>query len=106
MPSLLRTRLIQDLGIRNYSKRTVEIYVRWVAEFAQYFRRSPEQLGEGHIREYQRLRAVAERENTTTVFLRSENCDFDGIQCPQRGILSDAGSCHGGSDVPPISGCE
>jgi site-specific recombinase XerD len=53
MPSLLRTRLIEDLRIRNYAPRTIEIYVRCVALFAKYFGRSPEELGEGDIREYQ-----------------------------------------------------
>jgi site-specific recombinase XerD len=54
MSSLLRTRLIQDLRIRNYSEKTVSIYVRCLAEFAKYFGRSPEVLNDGHIREYQR----------------------------------------------------
>lgn len=54
MSSLLRTRLMEDLRIRNYSERTVEIYVRCVAEFAKYFGRSPEVLSESHIRDYQR----------------------------------------------------
>ena len=54
MSSLLRTRMIEDLRIRNYSERTVEIYVRCVAEFAKHFGQSPEALCEGEIREYQR----------------------------------------------------
>ena len=45
MASLLRTRLIEDLRIRNYASRTIDIYVRCVALFAKYFRRSPEDLG-------------------------------------------------------------
>ena len=54
MSSLLRTRMIEDLRIRNYAKRTVQIYVRQVACYAKYFSRSPEQLGKEEIREYQR----------------------------------------------------
>jgi hypothetical protein len=46
MASLLRSRLIEGLRIRNYSARTVKIYVRCVALFAKYFHRSPEELGE------------------------------------------------------------
>ena len=35
-------------------RKTVSIYVRCVAAFAKYFGRSPEELDEGYIREYQR----------------------------------------------------
>jgi integrase/recombinase XerD len=51
--SLLRQRMIQDLTIRNYSPRTVEVYVDRVAKFAQYFGRSPDLLGPAEIREFQ-----------------------------------------------------
>jgi integrase/recombinase XerD len=54
MSSLLRTRMSEDLRIRNYSENTVEIYVRCVAGFARYFNRSPGELSQEHIREYQR----------------------------------------------------
>jgi hypothetical protein len=37
MSSLLRTRLIEDLRIRNYSEKTIDVYVRCVAGFAKYF---------------------------------------------------------------------
>lgn len=67
MSSLLRTRLMEDLRIRNYSERTVEIYVRCVAAFAKYFGRSPEVLNEGHIREYQRY-LVEEKKASWTFF--------------------------------------
>lgn len=53
MASILRTRLIEDLRIRNYSEKTVKIYVRCVALFAKYFGRSPAELNEEHVREYQ-----------------------------------------------------
>lgn len=53
MASLLRTRLIEELRIRNYSPRTEEIYVRCVALFAKHFGRSPEKLNAEHVREYQ-----------------------------------------------------
>ena len=72
MPSLLRTRLMQDLRIRNYSNRTVEIYVRCVAEFAKYFGRSPEHLGEGHIREYQRY--LVEEKKSSWAFFNQSVC--------------------------------
>ncbi len=55
MSSLLRSRMMEDLRIRNYSTKTVEIYVRCVSEFAKHFGQSPEALEEGEIREYQRF---------------------------------------------------
>ena len=70
MGSLLRTRLIEDLRIRNYSERTVEIYVRCVSEFSKHFGQSPEALGEGEIREYQRD-LVEERKASWAFFNQS-----------------------------------
>ena len=49
----LRQRMIDDLRIRNYSRDTINNYVRLVARFAEHFGRSPERLGPEHIRDYQ-----------------------------------------------------
>src|SRR5215831_15194741 len=46
----LRQRLVEDLRLRNYSPRTIEIYVAHVARFAKHFGRSPDQLGPEEMR--------------------------------------------------------
>jgi site-specific recombinase XerD len=45
--------MLEDMKIRNYSPRTIDIYIDRVAQFAQYFRRSPNRLGPSEIRQYQ-----------------------------------------------------
>jgi site-specific recombinase XerD len=49
----LRQRLIEDMQLRNRSPVTIEAYVRYVAQFAKFFGRSPEKLTPEHVREYQ-----------------------------------------------------
>jgi site-specific recombinase XerD len=72
MSSLLRTRLIEDLRIRNYSPRTIDIYVRCVALFAKHFGRSPDELDEGHVREYQRY--LVEEKKACWAFFNQTVC--------------------------------
>lgn len=49
----LRQRMIEDMKLRNLSAWTQETYVRYVADFARYFGKSPELLGPEEVRAYQ-----------------------------------------------------
>lgn len=49
----LRQRMIEDMQLRNFAPGTQQNYVRYVAQFAKYFRRSPEHLDLEAVRQYQ-----------------------------------------------------
>src|SRR5215831_2915689 len=50
--SPLRQRMIEDMIMRNLSPSTQETYIRAVAEFSAFHRRSPDKLGIEHLRDY------------------------------------------------------
>lgn len=56
----LRKMVLDELERRNYSHATAQSYVGAIRRFAEYFHRSPDQLGPEHIRRYQ-LHLVQER---------------------------------------------
>ena len=49
----LRKRTLEELERRNYSQATARTYIGAIRLFAEYFHRSPDQLGPEHIRQYQ-----------------------------------------------------
>jgi site-specific recombinase XerD len=51
--SPLRQRMIDDMVVRNFALNTVNLYLKQVSYFAQYFGQSPQQLGAEEIRNYQ-----------------------------------------------------
>ena len=48
----LRRRMIEDMKLRNYAPRTIEIYVARVITFAKHFGKSPRLLGAADVRAY------------------------------------------------------
>lgn len=48
----LRQRMMHDLQLRGYADRTVEAYVRTVAQLAQFYDTAPDQLTEEQLRAY------------------------------------------------------
>jgi len=62
----LRTRMTQDLRIRNYAATTIKVYIDLVAQFARFFGKSPARLGPEDIRTYQ-VHLVEERQVGWTV---------------------------------------
>ncbi len=49
----LRQRMVDDMRVRNFSPKSIKNYVAGVRHFAEYFDRSPDQLGIEHVRAYQ-----------------------------------------------------
>jgi integrase/recombinase XerD len=49
----LRKRMLEELQRRNYSSETIRAYLFAVKDFAAYFKKRPEQLGQEHLRQYQ-----------------------------------------------------
>ena len=49
----LRKRVLEELKRRNYSQATATAYIGAIRRFAEYFHRSPDQLGSEDIRKYQ-----------------------------------------------------
>lgn len=52
MVSPLRQRMLDDMQLHGYAKGTQEDYVLAVSQLAQYYHRSPDQLGSEELRQY------------------------------------------------------
>lgn len=49
----LRQRMLEELQRHNYSKETIRLYVFAIKDFARYFKKRPDLLTQGHMREFQ-----------------------------------------------------
>lgn len=49
----LRKRMLEELQRRNYSSETIRAYLFAVKDFAGYFGKRPDKLGQEHLRQYQ-----------------------------------------------------
>src|SRR3954451_8247270 len=48
----LRQRMIDDMRLRNFAPRTIQIYVERDVTFAKHFGKSPDRLGAADVRAY------------------------------------------------------
>jgi hypothetical protein len=66
--------MLDELQRRNYSKTTVNVYLKIVAAFAEHFHRSPDQLGPEEIRGQPRDRhKAAPSAADNGIFLHSQS---------------------------------
>lgn len=68
--SELRRKMLTDLRNRNYAERTQEIYITRVAEMARHFKRSPERMSPGEVRDYLRY-LTAERGVSRSAYVQT-----------------------------------
>jgi len=85
----LRQRMFEDMQMRNLAPSTQKVYVRAVAQFAEYFMRSPEVLSREHVRQYL-LHLVQERHLSRNTY----NVAHSAIQFLYRFTLGRDGPVH------------
>src|SRR5215472_14086336 len=62
--------MLEELRHRNFATTTIESYIHGVEHFSQYFHRPPDQLGPGHIRQYQAMLFTELKFSPNTVIVR------------------------------------
>jgi site-specific recombinase XerD len=92
----LRRRMIEDMKLRNFAPRTIQVYVERVATFAKHFGKSPKHLGAAEVRAYllfliQEKHASWSYYNQTVCALRfiygvtlGNASILDGVVCPKQ----------------------
>lgn len=48
----LRKRMLQEMQLRNYSKRSIQTYLASISQLAKYYRRSPDRISRQEIKDY------------------------------------------------------
>ena len=65
----LRKRMIEDMKLFGYSKRTQETYLYSVSRLAQFFKKSPDKISNEELRQYLLYHKDRYARNTTTIAL-------------------------------------
>ncbi len=102
----LRQRMLEELQRRNCCAATIRLYLRHVAEFAQHFHRSPDQLGAEDIRQYQ-LFLIQEKKlawSTYNQVVCALRLDKLGLS-PHSSTNEDCGRSGRRSSLPKASKC-
>lgn len=50
--SALREQMIRDMNLKGLSQKTIQSYVRYIVDYARYYKISPDKLGPNEIKEY------------------------------------------------------
>lgn len=78
--SELQRRMIQDMRLRNLAPKTQTEYVRWVRKFAQFWGRSPAQLGPEEIRGWLVHLVENEKKSASTYTVAAASLRFLYVQ--------------------------
>ena len=85
----LRQVMVDELQRRNYAKTTVQYYIQAVERFAKHFHRSPDQLNQAHLREYQAYLLRDRKLEPRTVKLHVSALRFFFVKTLKRRYLLD-----------------